>query len=245
MCFPYPMNGIALWHLRLIELDMPKSIDLTGLKFGRITVLTKAPNQGKRTFWLCICECGKTRPFSTALLRRGESNSCGCTSSDATIQRNLKHGLSKTKEHRIWCGIKTRCFNSRHHSFEAYGGRGITMSDEWRDSFSTFLEDMGPMPSPQHTIERVNAKGPYAKGNCVWATYEQQGLNRTNTMRMTLGGRTLTLVEWSKITNLSQQTLRERRYANWSDEEALTTPTRATRNAKRVWPKNRKNNQPT
>lgn len=89
-----------------------------------------------------------------------------------------KHGRSRTPEYEVWCGIKKRCHDPAYREFHLYGGRGITMADEWRNSFERFFADMGCRPTPRHSIDRINNDGNYAPGNCHWATPAQQVRNR-------------------------------------------------------------------
>lgn len=90
----------------------------------------------------------------------------------------MKHGYSGTPEYVTWIEIKNRCFNPRKTGYAAYGGSGITVCPEWKHSFLAFLKDMGPKPSPQHTIDRINPLGNYERSNCRWATYKEQCENR-------------------------------------------------------------------
>jgi hypothetical protein len=91
-----------------------------------------------------------------------------------------KHNMNKTPEYNIWCGIKQRCYNKNLDSYKNYGGRGIVMSDEWKNSFIKFFEDMGKRPSNDHTIERVDNNKGYSKENCVWISKSKQSANRRN-----------------------------------------------------------------
>jgi hypothetical protein len=123
--------------------------------------------------------------------------------------------------------MKNRCFNVNGEDFHLYGGRGVTVCDRWRDSYPAFLADMGPRPSPAHSIDRFpDPNGNYEPGNCRWATMKEQQNNRRNNHRVTHGGLTLTVTDWSLRTGLSRQLIRYRLSHGWSVERALASPSR-------------------
>jgi hypothetical protein len=129
--------------------------------------------------------------------------------------------VSKLSEHRIWLKIRSRCYVQADASFKSYGGRGIAMSDEWRECFHTFLADMGPRPSKQHSVDRINNNGNYCKGNCRWATATEQQNNTRANKTITHDGRTLTIAEWSRVTGIFMKTIAYRRRMGWPAEECL------------------------
>ena len=114
--------------------------------------------------------------------------------------------MRKRPEYPVWNGMKQRCHNPNYKAFERYGARGIYVCQEWRDSFVRFFEDMGPRPSPAHSIERIDNDGPYAPGNCRWATLDEQANNKRRTIRV--DGKTVT--EIAKETGLQKTTIRGR-----------------------------------
>ena len=133
----------------------------------------------------------------------------------------IKHGHSRTVEHRIWCGIKSRCFNQTHKQFADYGGRGISMHPEWQKSFLSFLEHIGKRPTPKHSLDRIdNSKG-YEPGNLRWATQEQQSNNQRSNRKLTHNGKTQTQAQWAKELGIKQGTLSLRLKSGMSIEQAL------------------------
>lgn len=158
--------------------------------------LRRGRNLSKRlTAWECRCDCGTLTTVSAVHLVTGHTKSCGCLSSEMTAARSRTHGATVDRsaipgEYNVWAGIRERCFNL---SDKNYGGRGITMCDQWRASFSAFLNDMGPRPSAEHSIDRINVDGNYEPGNCRWATAMQQAQNSRSNIRVTINDETMVL----------------------------------------------------
>jgi hypothetical protein len=133
------------------------------------------------------------------------------------------HGRSKTKEYRVWIGMKKRCEDPKSEGYKDYGGRGIFIVPRWQ-SFENFYEDMGMCP-PKMTIERLDNNGPYSPENCEWRSYQAQARNKRTNRIITVNGQSRTLAEWTDITGLTRETIRNRIDCyGWSEEEALTIP---------------------
>lgn len=162
--------------------ELPKYtrfVNLAGLRFNRWTVIAYAgvKSNGKST-WLCKCDCGTKKIVIGDLFKQGRSKSCGCLSSEIAKKNSTTHGMYGTTEYRIWTQMNSRCSNSKATGFKYYGGRGITVCDEWEASFEAFLRDMGKRPSTSLTLDRINNNRGYSKDNCRWATRQQQAKNR-------------------------------------------------------------------
>jgi hypothetical protein len=146
-----------------------------GIRYHDWELLREVPSEKTHRKAEARCNCGAVKVVNLASVRAGQSRSCGqCRRS--TLGR--KHGMHKAPEYRIWSGIKQRCLNPKGTAFHDYGGRGIRVCERWAASFENFFADMGPRPSPRHSVERREVNGDYEPGNCFWATPDIQARNK-------------------------------------------------------------------
>ncbi len=204
---------------------MPSLINLTGLRFGRLTVISIADRNAwkqKQREWLCKCDCDNEITVAGCALRTGNTSSCGCLYRES----RSTHGRSRTKEHRAWEGMKLRCLNPSHNSYSDYGGRGITVCDRWLESFENFFADMGIAPSGGHSLDRIDNEKGYSLANCRWALPGVQQSNRRSNVHLTHDGVTLHVAEWARRIGTTQSTLWRRLANGWSHERTLSEPVR-------------------
>lgn len=209
---------------------MMKFIDLTGQKIGKLTVLKRAPNNKfNQVCWVCTCDCGNTITVIGTRLHNRKTMSCGCLVKEKlrknNIDRGKAKGSSKTRLYRIYKGMKGRIFNPNNKSFPNYGGRGITICDEWLNDYKEFERwamDNGYQEGL--TIDRIDVNGNYCPQNCRWIDRKGQSNNKRNNHQITIDGCTKTLSQWSEISGVHYYTIFDRISHGWTAKEAVFTP---------------------
>lgn len=136
-----------------------------------------------------------------------------------------QHGFSHTQEYYVWQGMKARCYRKGHRSYKDYGGRGITVCNEWLHDFTKFFKDMGSRPSPEHTLDRIDNNGPYSKENCRWSTVAEQNRNNRRVRRFLYKGKQRTMREISEDAGIHYLTFKSRiLYSKMSVDQAIKKP---------------------
>ena len=190
---------------------MTRLINLVGFRFGRLAVISRAPNEsGKNAMWNCICDCGGSKIVLSYSLLKSRTQSCGCIKKEQNIAMFTRHGYSKTPEWQAWQGMKNRCNSPSYKGFHNYGGRGIKVCERWLECFDNFIADIGPRPSANHSIERIDVNGDYCPSNCIWATTDVQARNRRANVFITNDGKTLCISDWAKLLGMHMSTLKKR-----------------------------------
>lgn len=183
-----------------------KLIDMSGEVHGMLKVICRdgTTSYGK-PLWKCQCKCGNFCHTTRKHLLDGSTNSCGCYRREFSRKEHTTHGESKTRLYRIWTGMKDRCLNTNGRYWDRYGGNGITICDEWADSFENFRKwSLENGYNDSLTIDRKDNSMGYSPQNCRWATYETQENNRTNNVLYSVDGEILTLAQLSRKTGLSR-----------------------------------------
>ena len=200
---------------------MPKPReDLTGKEINDLVFLSYSHVKNRRRYWNIKCFCGNVFSGIPYTIKSGNTKSCGCL--------KTKHNLSTTPEYVAWDNMKKRCYRTSNRQYKDYGGRGITICDSWLNDFTAFYKDMGPRPSPKHSIERKDNNGNYCLENCKWATKKEQTRNQRSNRLLTYNNETKTMAEWAEILNIPYDTLNHRIHRGWSDEKALNTPVKTS-----------------
>lgn len=221
---------------------MPNLIDLTNKKFNKLLVLKRSPKRSSCAYWVCQCDCGNIKTISSNSLKSGQI-SCGCSKYEGAAERGRFVGkLPKThckmltlkfkKEYLTWNNIKARCKQKKLRCYSSYGGRGIKVCESWINNFEQFLNDMGPAPTPKHTIDRINNDGNYEPENCRWATRNVQALNTSKNLFFEKNGLRMSITQWSKYLGGAPQLIRMRLTKGWTLEDALSTPVKKSQKDK-------------
>ncbi len=195
---------------------------------------------GERRTATCLCDCGKTVVVDVKNLRRGNTRSCGCLRAESQKGKNATHGMSGTgdRTYSSWRSMRDRCNNPSSSKFHLYGGRGITVCEQW-DDFLVFLADMGERPDAT-SIDRINPDLGYSKTNCRWASIVVQNNNSRTNHVLTAGGKSLTITQWARDTGISIESIRARLRRGWTEESAVLTPKMSRHRAGTATPKNAK-----
>lgn len=196
-------------------------VDLTGQRFGSLTVVGIAGHKGKKVLWHCICDCGTEKDVAGSNLKSGHTKTCGRSLHRTRLDPQEKATNKRLRS--ILSGMIDRCENENSPIYEYYGGKGITVCEQWRDfnEFKSWALRNGY--SYELTIERIdNGKG-YEPSNCTWATRKQQANNRATNLMFTYGGKTQNLTRWCEELGLDYKLIHCRiRQHGWSFERAIT-----------------------
>ncbi len=208
--------------------------DITGQRFGRLVAIEQCGRSRHGAVeWLCRCECGSEIRVVGYSLRNGDTKSCGCLRTGPSRQRphNASHGMAGTAIYLVWRGMIDRCNNQKSKSYASYGGRGISVCQEWMASFERFLSDMGERPVGA-SIERINNDGNYCPDNCRWASRSEQATNKRNNVHIEVDGERLTISQWAERIGCSPSAITSRIKSGMSLRDAVTTPIPERPNAK-------------
>lgn len=202
-----------------------RGIDLIGERFGKLTVLrrTDERNSEGRVLWECRCDCGNIVLKNSHDLRKGHLKSCGCF----TGKFHATHDGSNSRLYGVCGDMKSRCLNNSFDAYKNYGGRGVSICNEWMDfaNFRKWAMENGYDEYAQKgacTIDRIDVNGDYCPDNCRWVPMYEQSKNKRTNVFLELDGETHTLSEWGQITGIDQRTIGNRIRRGWSVEDALT-----------------------
>lgn len=213
--------GSSLRAGNAVSCGCRRIVDITGMTFGRLTVLGQAGVVKNKMTWRCRCVCGNEVVVAGVSLRSGNTISCGCYNREVIT----KHGAHNTRLYKIWRGMKDRCLKSNTNNFRRYGGRGITICEEWLE-FTVFKEwALSNGYTEELTIDRIDNERGYDPDNCRWATLKEQENNKRSNRIIEFNGESHTLSEWSDITGICYSTLHGR-LERCDIETALTSPVR-------------------
>lgn len=209
---------------------MSKFIDLSGQRYGKLVVIERTDDrrtEGGQSIihWTCLCDCGVIKAIRGTSLKIGRTSSCGCLHKELASEARTTHGKSKKRVYRIYHHMKERCYSPKDKRFSDYGGRGIAICREWKDSFESFYSwAMDNGYQDDLSIDRIDNDGNYEPSNCRWVTSIEQGRNKRTTRNLTLNGETKALSGWAEQYGIPPGRLWGRLRAGWKLEDALTKP---------------------
>lgn len=198
--------------------------ELTGCRFGKLTVIEESGRKHKEVVWKCVCDCGKTTNVISSNLRTGHTKSCGCLVVDATKAANTKHGLYGSRIHRTYFNMKNRCYNPNYYLFKSYGGKGITVCNDWigENGLINFFEwSMKNGYDDRLSIDRIDNEKGYSPENCRWATMKEQQNNRTNNHYITIDGERRTMRQWCDLHEINYPQFQNMIYRGVEPKEAV------------------------
>lgn len=210
-------------------IDLPyRAKDISGQRFDRLLAVGPVGmNRHKMILWLCRCDCGNESIVIGIMLRSGHTRSCGCFAADRRKEWNTTHGMTDTPLHIVWKGMKARCENPASVNFKHYGGRGISIYEEWSRSFEAFRDYVTQLPNygePGYTLDRIDNDQGYRPGNVQWATQAEQNRNTRRSNLIAYRGETKCLTDWAIHLSMKTETLRNRLSRGWDIERAFTRP---------------------
>lgn len=196
---------------------MSRFIDITGERYGHLSVIRKSDkrNSSNDILWECLCDCGKTKLIISGSLRHGMTVSCGC------LQGHPTHGDWNKRIRIIWVNMIRRCYKESDKQYNDYGGRGIKVCAEWKDYFKFKEWAYNNGYSDSLTIERIKVNKGYNPGNCKWATHTEQANNRRSNKLLKIKGVTKTIAEWSRVSGTRQSRISDRIRLGWSAADAV------------------------
>ena len=196
---------------------MSKYMDLTNQRYGNLVVLEYAGrNISGRPLWKCQCDCGNIHYSSTIDLRSGDTVSCGCHKAKALSKATRKHGFSDELLYKRWKSMRKRCQNVNNPMYRYYGGKGITVCDEWNNDYTKFREWCyangynKDIKGYELTLDRIDTNGNYEPSNCRWVNMTTQVRNRSITRKTIFRGEELTIRELADRYHVSYYCLYDR-----------------------------------
>lgn len=199
--------------------------NLIGKRYGRLLVVKEEGKGYHKRIWLCKCDCGNYKTYSTSVLNSGTIKSCGCYKKDIAIKNFTKHNMYKTKIYYVYYGIKDRCYNKKAKAYKNYGDKGIKVCDEWLDGFINFYNwAIANGYKEGLTIDRIDSNGNYEPSNCRWVDRIIQNNNTNRNHYITYNGEAKTISEWARYLGMNRQTLQGRLRNGHSIKEAFEKP---------------------
>ncbi len=220
-------RGKRLTYTRMRGIDVANAF--REIRKGRLSVIARGFRLAKKLYYVCQCDCGEICVVRHDHLVADATTSCGCYHRE----QQTVHGCRHKPEAESWYKMLRRCNDPSEVGYHHYGGRGISVCARWQEpngqGMRNFLDDMGPKPTKQHTLDRIDVNGDYCSENCRWADWLTQGNNRRNTVLREHKGERKTLAQWARVYKIGPNTIRQRLRRGWDLARALTEPPAITK----------------
>ena len=211
-----------------VDRGREKTKNLIGMRFGKLKVIELETSENGNIKWKCLCDCGNVKIVPSKYLLAGNVRSCGCLRNKFVVSCEKREKLSHTRIYNIWTLMKGRCYNIKNRGYKDYGGRGITVCDEWKNDFQKFYDwAMENGYSDELSIDRIDNNGNYEPSNCRWTDVITQANNKRSNTIIEYNGEKKTLAEWSREIGINYNVLKDRLYKlHWNISKAFETPSR-------------------
>jgi hypothetical protein len=209
---------------------MPQAKQVVGQIFGSLTILSETDKRGGERMVEAVCECGLVKIYYLSALKRGHTRSCGCKKSQLLTNSKIKHGLAYTRIYTVWQDMKARCYNENNAGYKNYGGRGITVCDEWKDDFECFSRWAFKNGYRDDLfIDRENNDGNYTPTNCRFVTRKTSARNTRRNILITYQGKSQSLPDWCDELNIPYKLMRQRiKTPGWNIDRMFTDVHKST-----------------
>lgn len=200
------------------------------MRFGRLVVIKRNGSNKKRdALWECRCDCGSVKNVVGTHLTRGLTRSCGCYMRECASRNMFKHGHSSERLYQVWHAMMARCYRPNRKEYSNYGGRGISVCDEWHEyeEFKLWADSSGydkDSIGRSCTLDRIDVNGNYEPNNCRWVSLKEQHCNRRDSINITICGETANLKEFSRMYGVCYTTIRNRYHKHGADPCILLNP---------------------
>lgn len=206
---------------------MSRIINLVGKRFGKLTVIKRAenyisPSGNKIARWLCKCDCGNEKVINSSALVRGSTKSCGCIWYKEVACGNKTHGMSESRLYECWRDMRNRCYLKTRYDYHRYGGRGIKVCEEWKNSFEEFMKwALSNGYKDDLTIDRIDVNKDYCPENCRWVDRKTQAINRRTSILIEYKGKKLCLKGWAELFDKPRYIWYSKKYKNMDRVDIL------------------------
>lgn len=200
----------------------PQVNDLGGRYHRLLVVSLEGNDKWGSAKCKCKCDCGQIKVVRLSDLKNGKTTSCGCQRRQSCSNSQTKHGLSSHPVYFLWKSIKRRCYNKNTKDYINYGGRGITVCEEWRSDFMYFYNwALKNGWEKGLDIDRIDNDGEYSSCNCRFVDKFIGNNNRRNTVMITIDGVSENISYWARLSGVNRKLIHDRLTRKWEMKRAV------------------------